>query len=526
MSFLKKSNLRQLILVLAMLSTLATVINMYLTGSKVQRQALINSTLQSNEAYAIKLADSTQVFLESVKLDLTYSADAIARHWHDPNFLKQEIFRIAKQNQVFNSVIIANAKGVILNSSNSAIELIGSSLSTEGTIASLKSKQAYISQPYESALNNLIIMISHPIYTEGGTYLGFVAGTIYLKEKNVLNRLLGEHYYQNGSYIYVVDQQRRLLFHPDAERLGTAINENVIIDKAINGESGHARIHNSEGIDMLSGYAHIPAANWGVVSQRPIELTLDAHDGLMEKVILNSLPINLLVLAFIWLCAWLISNPLRKLASNAKNMRSIATIKHVQDIHAWYFEANQLKTAFLFGLQNVHDQVGQLRQDVRTDPLTGLHNRRVLDYVLDKHSQSQTSFSVISTDIDHFKRVNDGFGHDVGDVVLKELAKIMLANSREKDYCIRVGGEEFVIILPHASLATATEIANRLRQAVASHDFPTVGKLTISLGVAEWPAHDPDTVTVLKLADNMLYAAKQNGRNQVQVAPLPSAPAL
>lgn len=526
MAFLKKSNLRQLILVLALLGTLVTVVNMYFTSSKIQKQTLIDTTLQNNEAYASKLADSTQVFLESIKLELAYSADAIARHWHDPNFLKQEIFRIAKQNQIFNSVVIANAKGVILNSSNAAIKLVGSLLTTEGTLASLKSQQAHISQPYESALNNLIIMISHPIYTEGGTYLGFVAGTIYLKEKNILNRLLGEHYYEDGSYTYVVDQQKRLLFHPDAERLGTPIESNPIIDKVIQGEKGHARIHNSKNIEMLSGYAHIPAANWGVVSQRPIETTLKAHEGLMEKIFFNSLPINLLVLALIWLCAWLISNPLRKLAANAKNMRAISTIKHVQDIKTWYLEANELKSAFLFGLQNIHDQVGQLRQDVRTDPLTGLHNRRVLEYVLKKYSQTQTPFAVISIDIDHFKRVNDTFGHTVGDTVLKELAQIMMANSREKDYCIRVGGEEFMIILPECPLDTAADIAERLRQTVAAYDFSSVGKLTISLGVAEWPAHDPDTSTVLKRADTMLYAAKQDGRNQVRVAPHPSTSAL
>lgn len=523
MALLKRSNLRQLILVLALLSTLGTVLNMYFTSSEVQKQALIESTLESHKAYASKLADSTQIFLESVIIDLAYSADTIARHWHDPNYIKQEIFRITKHNQVFNSVVLVDANGLILDSSSAAIELVGTKLTTEGTVASLKSKQAHISQPYESALKNLLIMISYPVYTESGTYLGFIGGTIYLKEENILSRLLGEHYYQNDSYFYVIDQQGRLLFHPDAERLGATIATlSPWLKSAINGKSGQARIINGQGIEMLSGYAHIPAANWGVVSQRPLKSTLESHVGLMEKVFFKSLPINLLMLALIWLFAWLISNPLRQLAANAKIMRKFSTIENVRGIRAWYFEANQLKNAFLVGLQSIHDQFGQLREDVRTDPLTGLYNRRALDYAFKRSEQNQTPFSVITLDIDHFKRVNDTYGHAVGDVVLQELAKIMQASSREQDLCIRVGGEEFTMILPNCSVNTATEIAERLRTAVAQHDFTTVGKLHISLGVAEWPLHEPDPAAVLKLADDMLYAAKKNGRNQVKVAPFPS----
>ena len=520
MALFKQSNLRQLIVVLALLSTLVTVVNMYIASSDVQKQALIASTLQSNEAYAAKLADSTQVLLESVKLDLAYSADAIARHWNDKNFLKQEMFRITKQNRIFNSVVIVNANGVILNSSNSAIELVGTTLTTAGTVAALKHKQAHVSDPYDSALNNLLIMISQPIYTEGGTYLGFVGGTIYLKEKNVLNRLLGEHYYKDDSYIYVLDKHGRILYHPDSDRLGTIVeSSSSLIHKILKEKTGHTRIINSNGIDMLSGYAHIPAANWGVVSQRPIKSTLKSHSGVMEDIFLKSLPINLLMLVLIWLCAWLISSPLRQLAANAKNMRQLSTIKYVKDIKAWYFEANQLKSGFLVGLQSIHDQVGQLREDVRTDPLTGLYNRRALDHIINKCKENQTPFSTIAIDIDHFKMVNDTFGHGVGDTVLQELAVLMKASSREHDLCIRVGGEEFLMILPNCTAELTTEIAERLRLNVANHHFATVNEVKISLGIAEWPRHDEDTTNVLKLADEMLYAAKKAGRNQTKIAP-------
>lgn len=518
MTILKRSNLRQLITVLALLGALVTVVNMYLTSSKVQKTALINGTLQSNEAYAAKLADSAQVFLESIRLEMAYSANAIAQHWHDSRFLKQEVARIAKQNQVFNAVVLVNTKGVIVESSDIAHVLVGSELTTEGTTSSLESKKAHISQPYQSALNHLVIMISHPIYAGNGAYLGFIGGTINLKEKNILQRLLGEHYYKDGSHIYVVDQNRRLLYHPEKNRIGSAVSTNPIIDKAIVGGNGSEQITNSQGVEMLSGYAHIPDTKWGVVSQRPLGLTLESHMGTMEKIIFSSLPINLAALALIWFCAWLISNPLRQLAANAKNMRALSTLQEVGRIKAWYFEANELKTAFLLGLHNMQEHVGQLNKDIRTDPLTGLLNRRALAHLMEHAEQLRAPFSAITLDIDHFKRVNDTYGHDVGDVVLKELATLMMSSSREEDACLRVGGEEFLIILPECPITIATEIAERLRLTVAAHHFPTVGKLTISLGVSHWPTHGDNVAEVLKRADIMMYEAKQNGRNQTRTA--------
>lgn len=475
MAFLVRSNLRQLIVILALLSTLVAVINMFIASAKVQKQALIDNTLLSNEAYASKLADSTQAFLESALLQLAYSAKNIAQNWPQKRYLNQETQRLSKQNYAFNSVLLSDANGVVLASSDNAIELHGQILTTPGPLQALKERKPLISQ----------------------------------------------HYHHDGSYIYVVDNKKRLLYHPDKERLGSAVHTNPLLDLALSGGTGAQAIVNSKGIEMLSGYAYIPATGWGVVSQRSADATLNAHEGLMQKILLHSLPINLTMLALIWLCAWLISSPLRQLAANAKNMRQRTTIQRVERIQAWYFEANELKHAFLHGLQNVHDHVGRLRQDVRTDPLTGLNNRRALERILEKCDITQTFFSAITLDIDHFKRVNDTFGHDVGDIVLKELAFLMRSTSRDQDFCIRLGGEEFLILLPSCSLEVAADIAERLRLDVEKHEFTTVGKLTISLGVASWPQHANSTTAVLKIADEMLYAAKQGGRNQVRTAPLP-----
>ena len=117
--------------------------------------------------------------------------------------------------------------------------------------------------------------------------------------------------------------------------------------------------------------------------------------------------------------------------------------------------------------------------------------------------------------IDHFKRVNDQYGHDVGDLILQELSQVISVNIRKSDIFARIGGEEFALILPNNSLDNALTFAEKLRETIARNIFSKVGHLTISLGVTE--LKNDDTIdTIYKRADLALYKAKQNGRNKVE----------
>lgn len=111
----------------------------------------------------------------------------------------------------------------------------------------------------------------------------------------------------------------------------------------------------------------------------------------------------------------------------------------------------------------MQDRIGRLSREVQTDPLTGLLNRRALSSVLDLLRGEVRPFSVVTLDIDHFKRVNDTYGHDIGDFVLIKLSEIMRSCSRGGDYSCRLGGEEFLVLLPDVSLSAAVEFAERLR---------------------------------------------------------------
>jgi diguanylate cyclase (GGDEF)-like protein len=187
-------------------------------------------------------------------------------------------------------------------------------------------------------------------------------------------------------------------------------------------------------------------------------------------------------------------------------------------VRSWYFEARELKKALLVGLDVVQRSFLRLREDTNTDPLTKLGNRRRMQVALDGFQSAQTAFSVLSIDIDRFKIVNDTFGHDAGDVALKFLADRMVSLSRACDVPLRVGGEEFSILLPSTSLSVAANIAERLRADVEKMVIPVVGGITISIGVANWPETSTDVESVFKVADQMLYSAKRDGRNRVAVS--------
>ncbi len=175
-----------------------------------------------------------------------------------------------------------------------------------------------------------------------------------------------------------------------------------------------------------------------------------------------------------------------------------------------------------------HAQLFQAQEEnALTDELTKLPNRRALAQrflqEMQRARRHRKAIAFLMVDLDHFKLVNDSFGHLNGDAVLAELAQIISTGARESDVCARYGGEEFAMILHETTEPGARTLAERIRSKVATATFPGGLKLTISIGVA---ATDEPALftTLIERADQALYAAKQSGRNQVRVADM-KAPA-
>ncbi|PSR34194.1 MAG: hypothetical protein C7B46_06495 [Sulfobacillus benefaciens] len=154
------------------------------------------------------------------------------------------------------------------------------------------------------------------------------------------------------------------------------------------------------------------------------------------------------------------------------------------------------------------------------DPLTHIYNRRLFDNQLADMIQAAVArhrqLTLVMIDIDHFKRVNDEFGHETGDYVLQELAKVVLADLRPTDIFARYGGEEFMIIVPDISSINVKALAERLRLRIASHDFKIGQKITVSMGITELKPGDTTTRMVHRV-DDALYDAKHGGRNRIVV---------
>jgi diguanylate cyclase (GGDEF)-like protein len=167
-----------------------------------------------------------------------------------------------------------------------------------------------------------------------------------------------------------------------------------------------------------------------------------------------------------------------------------------------------------------HEEIYRL---MTVDGLTELHNKRYFTESLEKEisraKRYERAFSLVLFDIDHFKKINDSFGHLAGDAVLRQLGALVRGRVRRDDVPARTGGEEFAVILPEVGKDGASQLADKLRKAVQDSTFRfegTIIPVTISLGVAEWEPNVDDPAELVKRADEKLYEAKRSGRNLVR----------
>lgn len=201
--------------------------------------------------------------------------------------------------------------------------------------------------------------------------------------------------------------------------------------------------------------------------------------------------------------------------------RTRAMVEHNRELEDQLVRSTEL-------MEELKRDLEYVRREAMTDGLTGIANRKAfdaeLDRVLRESENSKSIFSLLMVDIDFFKSFNDNFGHQVGDQVLRLVARTLKDGLKGRDFAARYGGEEFSIILPDTDLSGAVAVGNSLRKAVASKDVinrssgKVLGRITMSVGVAEY-AGDRTMEELIERADNALYTAKHNGRNQVAAAP-------
>ncbi len=217
-------------------------------------------------------------------------------------------------------------------------------------------------------------------------------------------------------------------------------------------------------------------------------------------------------------------NWLKKIENNRDDSIKVKLLNQ-EDKEFYYFNIKVSKilysSEYLIIFHNITKIVGEQNRVIRLaehDALTGIYNRVKLNTIFPDLIYSANSydkfFSIILFDIDHFKKINDTYGHTIGDSVLNELTYMVKNLLRESDMFVRWGGEEFIIILPITTISDASKLASRLRKNIEEHPFLHVGEITCSFGVASFNAGDTQMI-LIERADEALYQAKNGGRNQV-----------
>ncbi len=210
------------------------------------------------------------------------------------------------------------------------------------------------------------------------------------------------------------------------------------------------------------------------------------------------------------------------------SVESIILILNHRDFLRVPYSVTTLQQAFFsfvivsllaFSYEYIRDhQTNQLKKIATTDALTKAHNRmkitEVLEHEVEITKRYSAALSLIMFDIDHFKVINDSYGHQTGDLVLMEIADIVRADTRITDYFGRWGGEEFILVLPQTNLVGTKILADRLARSIETHKFDDIEKVTASFGVTEFQEGD-NINSLIKRVDNALYRAKEGGRNLV-----------
>ncbi|MBM7660101.1 diguanylate cyclase (GGDEF)-like protein [Bacillus mesophilus] len=479
---------------------------------------MVNTYLTLNESKSEKLSKSVDSLFKSMRMSLQQTSNFLASNEGMSDEEIQEHLELLRGNsRYFNSLSWVDETGLIRSIAPISVGLRGEVINGV-TKDVLDLKKPNLTTPYIAPSGRLIVLMSEPIYDDQAKYRGMVGGTIYLQEKNVLNEILGNDLIDdNGSYYYVVGPEGKLLFHPDIDRVGEDVSANPMVQKLLLGESGTQRVTNTKGTAMLAAYSYVPETGWGVVQQTPvsyIEVLLDDH---IQTLILYVMPPFLILLMLSILLARKLARPFNHLSELVNQLAAGKVVEIPETLSHWNREADILTKSVLIAIESVQENNHKLTEVAMTDSLTNLPNQRKFNQVMESWILEKKLFSLIVLDIDHFKLVNDTYGHKVGDEVLKEFSEVVQSTIRKTDLFFRYGGEEFVLLLPDINSIEAHRIAEKIRVLFENRVSVTGDYITISIGISEFPLHSASFDELFIFADRALYQSKENGRNTTTI---------
>jgi diguanylate cyclase (GGDEF)-like protein len=352
--------------------------------------------------------------------------------------------------------------------------------------------------------------------------------------------------------LFIFDRHGRLIHAPGGHMAAfAALGQRLPLTRPLSADSGTAPELQAQSARWQDSRAHFltavvpllarsPATDlgWHIVVRQPEENAHGPARQAMYKVLAGGLGAALLAAAVAWLVARRLSQDLKRLSRAASGIHGrgaaadIPLLDSSREVRGLALALRgsiaQLQASNEAMEHQVRERTQQLRQanaelehQVRSDPLTGLFNRRGfesrLGFAMALARRSGRPLSVLVIDIDHFKRINDRHGHDMGDQVLRTLARVFHQRLRESDVLARMGGEEFLALLPDTAADAAMDIAEQLRALLASTPMTHGEPVTASIGVATLRGTTDSATAMLRRGDQALYAAKAAGRNQVHL---------
>lgn len=337
--------------------------------------------------------------------------------------------------------------------------------------------------------------------------------------------------------IFVVSKDKQIIF-PDEANPRLRLPQALVDEKTGDGrfsDWGDGDLYLGATAAILDPVAGTPLG-WRVVVRQPRTVVLSGVTKLQRIVLTVSVAAALVFLLLAWGVASGISRPLEKLTEQARRLEegdeniSFDMREGSTELRRLASALHRMAGKLLDSKHTLEARVAerteelqmlnrQLESLARTDALTQVANRLAanerLGMEFSRFRRSAQAYTVLMLDIDFFKRVNDGHGHPVGDAVLQHVAAVIGRLLRQTDFMARVGGEEFMVLLPMTPLAQALGVAEQIRTVVNESPIDPVGKVSVSIGAATVASHDADADEAVRRADGCLYRAKEQGRNRV-----------
>jgi diguanylate cyclase (GGDEF)-like protein len=395
-----------------------------------------------------------------------------------------------------------------------------------------------------------VIMVAAPIVDAEKKWIGTLGVAVSLA---VISEKLSTIKLGKGSYAWLTDSNDRVISHPKKSIVMTKILQQTvninfpgfseIVRQTKLQKSGYGRYRdasiNEAKIVTFSKIDYLPGWNLFVTTKES-EIFYNI-DKILYNVLITSIILMVVFLLLISHLSNRITRPIIQLTKDVK--ASVRSKKNNLRIIASNDEIGQLSKAFHDSLQKIHlhtihlekivtqrtqeisaknlllsDQNDKLEELASKDPLTQLYNRRAFSALVDKEisraKRHHSAVTLVIIDIDHFKKINDKFGHNIGDDILRRLAYELSVNIRKENVICRWGGEEFVILMPETTSDLIFKHIDRIREKISQLDVAPVDKLTFCAGIATMGVDEPFKEWFQR-ADSALYKAKQSGRNRI-----------